>query len=330
MDPLYKIKPVKYLLKSNFRLILACLVIFAFLEGIFFLYLAIPPVDFVKGTVVTIRPGYSLSQTAELLASEKIIKSPLLFRFFVHVLGEQNLIRSGQYLFDEPQSVLRVASRVVQGVQGLDKIKVTFYEGMSSRNMAELLGKKITGFDVQSFLVLAKANEGYLFPETYFFYENAKPEDVLTVMKETFEDKIKQALLQIKAFGKPLEDVIKMASIVERETANATDRKIIAGILWKRLSIGMPLQVDASFFYLLNKESSQLTRADLAVDSPYNLYTHTGLPPTPIANPGLKTILDTVNPVETDYLFYLSDSKGIMHYAVDHEGHVDNKRKYLP
>jgi UPF0755 protein len=130
-------------------------------------------------------------------------------------------------------------------------------------------------------------------------------------------------------FGKPEGDIIKMASIVEEEGRTMETREIIAGILWKRISIKMPLQVDSSFKYINGKTTATLTTEDLKIDSPYNSYTNRGLPPTPISNPGLAAIRATINPIKTPYLYFLSDKNGNMHYAITFEEHVENKLKYL-
>jgi UPF0755 protein len=270
-----------------------------------------------------------MSQAADLLESHHIIRSALLFKVYVVLMSGHRQIIAGEYLFDQPQSALRVAYRTTSGIQGLPKIRITVYEGMTAKNIADLIKKNIAGFDRETFLTMAKPYEGYLFPDTYFLYENADPKDVVAMLRETFMEKIKPVLLEVQAFGKPVEDVITMASLVEREANSSADRRIIAGILWKRIQARMPLQLDAPFYYILNKESAELTRADLAMDSPFNLYKHVGLPPTPISNPGLSAIIDTINPTATDYWYYLSDSKGVMHYAATHDGHVANKAKYL-
>lgn len=120
-----------------------------------------------------------------------------------------------------------------------------------------------------------------------------------------------------------------MASIVEEEGKSAKDRAIISGILWKRLSKGMPLQVDAPFRYSVGKDSYTLTSEDLKVDGPYNTYTRKGLPPTPITNPGLEAILAAVRPVTTPYYFFLSEKDGTTHYAVNYDSHLQNKQIYL-
>ena len=125
------------------------------------------------------------------------------------------------------------------------------------------------------------------------------------------------------------DQIVTMASIVEKEATSLADRQIIAGILWRRLADKYPLQVDPPFYYFLNKDSSQLTLADLAIDSPYNLYKHKGLTPTPIDNPGFDALYATVNPTVTKYWYYLSDSKGVMHYAITYDEHLANKAKYI-
>ncbi len=270
-----------------------------------------------------------MSQAAEILASDGIIRSTLLLKFYVVLLSGHRQVQAGDYLFDTPQSALRVASRLVYGIQGLPKIRVTFFEGMTSDDMAATLKKNIPKFDSTTFLALAKPLEGSLFPDTYYFYQNTKPQEVVDQLHSTFNAKTKPLLLDIQAFGKSPSDIIAMASIVEREATSSVDRRMIAGILWRRISMKMPLQVDPPFFYILGKDSASLTLKDLAIDSPYNLYKHTGLPPTPIDNPGLNAIVDTINPTPSDYLFYLSGKDGRMHYAVNLAGHTANANKYI-
>lgn len=290
---------------------------------------AIPPKDFPEKKIIAVKSGQYLSTIAINLEKANIIKSPFLLKVFVVLFSGHRQALAGDYLFEKPESALRIAYRLVNGVQGIPKYKVTIMEGMTVRQIANSIKKSIPDFDSETFLVLAKQYEGFLFPDTYFFYESVTPESVIEQLRDTFKEKIKTQLLSVQAFGKPIEDVIIMASIVEKEASNMKDRKIIAGILWKRLEIGMPLQVDAPFYYTLGKDSLSLSKSDLTKDTPYNTYTNKGLTPTAIGNPGLGAIEATLNPTKTDYLFYLSDSKGITHYAVDHDGHVANKAKYL-
>lgn len=292
-------------------------------------FVSIPPKSFEPETIVSIKANTSLSKAALIMKENNIVKSAFMFKVYAVLLSGHRSIKAGDYLFEEPESALRVAYRASRGIQGLPKIKVTLYEGMTAADMGAAIKKAIPKFDMQSFIALAKPYEGTLFPDSYFFYANVTPSAALDMLRNTFTDKIKPELMNIQAFGKSYEDVIKMASLVERETRGSQDRKMVAGILWRRIEIGMPLQVDASFYYILRKDSLSLTRDDLAIDSPYNLYKHIGLPPTPISNPGLETIRDTIQPTPSKYIFFLSDKQGNMHYAETLEEHNTNKAKYL-
>lgn len=293
------------------------------------IYLSIAPTNFPSGKIFSITKNTTVSETALDLEEQGIIRSAFMFKVYSALFYNGKGVQTGDFLFDKPQSVLRIAYRTAYGIQGLEKIKILITEGMNSKDISKILGKNITGFDVKSFLELAKKEEGYLFPDTYYFNPNVKPAQVISEMKAVFDKRIATIQNEISASKKQLGDILKMASIVEKEATGVEDRKIVAGILWKRIDAGMLLQVDPPFFYFLNKTGDQLTYDDLAVKSPYNLYLNKGLPPTPINNPGLDAILATVQPTASDYWFYLSDSKGNMHYARTYEGHLANKEKYL-
>ncbi|MEK7085005.1 MAG: endolytic transglycosylase MltG, partial [Patescibacteria group bacterium] len=172
--------------------------------------------------------------------------------------------------------------------------------------------------------------EGYLFPDTYFFLKSDTPEDVVIKMLSNLERRITPELREeIARQGKSTHDALTVASLLEEEAREDEDRRIIAGILWKRIEKGMPLQVDAALTYVTGKASLSLSNGDLRQDSPYNTYKQKGLPLGPISNPGLAAIDAALHPAETEYLFYLSDRTGILYSAKTHEGHVANKRKYL-
>ena len=141
--------------------------------------------------------------------------------------------------------------------------------------------------------------------------------------------RIKPLEQDLSAFGRPLSDVIIMASLIEEEARTDDTRRKVSGILWKRLQKGMPLQVDGVFPYIFGDKPYDLTNGDLLIDSPYNTYKYIGLPPTPISNPGLAAILAAVTPITTPYWYYLSDRDGNMHYAVTHDEHLVNRVKYL-
>lgn len=285
------------------------------LGGTFFLALFVmvffasrPPEDFPVGQAVHIPKNTSLSDVSNLIWFKHAITSPFLFESIIFALYGQRKISAGDYLFKEPSNIWTVANRMAKGEQGLTKIKITIPEGSTSKDIAWILLKNIPDFDAPYFAKITANSEGYLFPDTYFFYQNSSPEEIMDSLKGSFKNKINSFSSSISLSGRKLEDIITMASIVEREAANSTDRAIIAGILWKRLDKGMPLQVD------------------VALDT----YEYKGLPRGgPIANPGINSLKAVLNPTQTKYFYYLSDKNGIMHYAVDHDGHVANRRKYL-
>lgn len=209
------------------------------------------------------------------------------------------------------------------------EVNVTIPEGLSVKQIGEIL-ENAKLFSKDEFIKIAQKEEGYLFPDTYRFYKDAKPEDVVLKMKENFNKKITSEILsEIQKTNRALSEVVVMASMLEEEVRSTEDRKIVAGILWKRLDQEMGLNVDAALTYILGRASNELTLGDLKYDSPYNTYRYRGLPPTPISNPGLDAISAAANPEQSRYFYYLTDKDGAVHYAVTLEEHALNKRKYL-
>lgn len=287
------------------------------------------PGDFPVHTVVTVKAGESLEVVTQKFTTLRLIRSPFVFRSLVILLGGEKKVTAGDYLLADRESPLTLAWRIMEGKFGMEPIKVTIPEGLNNEEISAILGKKLVVFDKTSFEAEAVKREGYLFPDTYFFPPTAKPEEVIGRMEDNFAEKIKSLESDIQAFGKSMSDVVIMASILEGEAKDTESRRIVAGILWKRISIGMPLQVDATFKYINGKDSFTLTLEDLKTDSAYNTYTNRGLPPTPINNPGLDALSAAVNPVKTDYLYFLTGKDGKMYYAKTFEQHKINKQKYL-
>lgn len=285
------------------------------------------PKNFPEHSLFPVLEGATLDQVSQRLYNQGYILSPFWFKTITYLFHGGESIKAGDYFFVGPRSALTIARRLSSGDLGLEPERVTIPEGLNVFQIAELISKQFTQFDAQGFV--REAPEGYLFPDTYFFLPNIKSRDVVVAMKQNFDRQIVNVKEDLESFGKPLEDVVKMASILEKEARSFEVRQTIAGILWKRLKIGMPLQVDASFGYVNGKNSFTLTSEDLTIDSPYNSYVYKGLPPTPIANPGLEAIQAALTPIETKYLYFLTDKNGVMRYASDYEGHLKNRRLYL-
>lgn len=302
------------------------------LAGILGLFLTfLPPSDFPSGQVVSIEEGSSLESIANDFESKGLIKSAGIFKTFVIGVGGDKHIAAGDYLFKNPLSSFDLALRVARGEFGIKKIAVTLPEGLTVDEMGELLAEKLPEFNLEEFSYLTKDLEGYLFPDTYFFFPTAKPADVVRMMRDTFERKVGPKIrADVESSGRDFEDIIIMASIIQDEAYDGYEEKrMISGILWKRLEKGMRLQTDATLKYVTGRGSAQLTNKDLTSDNPYNTYTRYGLPPTPIGNSGLDAIRAAIDPKDSDYLFYLHDANGHVHYGKTFEEHKQNIGTYL-
>ena len=300
-----------------------------FMSLTFYFLFVRPPAAFPAGRVFKVKSGTNLLEISRSLKNENFISSPFWFRQAVELFGGERRIMAGDYLFDKGAGTLVVAYRLIHGERGYAAVRVVLPEGSSVKEMAKILAAQLKDFDAAAFVRLANKKEGYLFPDTYLFPPDAKQEAVIATLSANFDKKTAVLRQGLGSFGKPLADVIRMASFVEEEGRTHITRRTIAGILWKRLAEGIPLQVDACFLYINGKRTDQLTTDDLKIDSPYNTYLYKGLPPTPITNPGLDAIEATLTPIQTEFFFYLTDDNGGIHYAVTHEEHLANKERYL-
>jgi UPF0755 protein len=301
--------------------------ILSFGYGYFFLYTS--PSQFPVHAIVHIPEGLTLTQAADLLADEQVIRSSSALSSIVILRRGEERVRAGDYFFDSPLTIFEVAHRILVGDYGMLPVKVTIPEGATTYEMAKLYASKLGHFDEQTFLTLAENKEGYLFPDTYYFLPNASAAQVIDTMEQNFYHRIEPLEGLIADFGKPLDEVLTMASLLEKEARTPVSRRTIAGILWNRIDANMPLQVDAVFGYIKKGDIYSPKFSDLKVDSPYNTYKYKGLPPGPIANPSLASIRAAVTPIESSYLFYLSDRGGRMHYSTAYSQHLRYKRMYL-
>lgn len=299
--------------------------------GIFYYFLITPPADFPLNSMYSIEERSALSDVAIKARNERLIRSPLLFKIIAVLFSGNNGVISGDYILNKRENVFAIAQRFANGDYRLSAVKVTIPEGLNIYEIAEILSKKdeLRNFNLQDFVRLAKDKEGYLYPDTYYFLPNVKAKKIVETMEDNFTKKVAPVQNDIKKFGKSFKEILTMASILEDEVRTTEDRRVVAGILWKRIKLGIPLQVDAVFPYIAQKKDKTITRDDLKIDSPYNTYVNKGLPPGPISNPSLDAIISAINPVETKYLFYLSDKKGITHFAKTLEEHNKNVEKYL-
>lgn len=277
--------------------------------------------------------GYSASQISNKLVDQGLIRSPLVFKFYVQLTAKAKKVQAGEFLLSPSFSLFEIVNQLTKGPV---EVWVTIPEGLRREEVVEkyigILEKKETTADFrQEFLSLTSGKEGYLFPDTYLFPKTASASAVVRKMFSVFDNKV-EAEMQEK-------QVVTMASIIEREAITDEERPIVAGILWKRLEEQWPLQADAAVQYAIATTACKgktecnwwpiLTKEDLELNSPYNTYKFTGLPPAPIANPGLSSIKAAANPQDSPYWFYLHDSEGKIHYAKTIEEHNENVRRFL-
>lgn len=256
-------------------------------------------------------------------------------------------LKAGTYQLEVGESAHDVVARMAAGDVVLDEFSVTFPEGFTTQQIAARTSAKGIGTE-ESFLAAAtptafvekfpflssipagRSLEGYLFPDTYKVFEDDTPADVIERMLANFSQKVPSQLqADIAQSGRSLDDIIIMASIIEREVIHDEDMALISGILWKRIENGEGLYADATIRYALNKWDGALTVQDLAVDSPYNSRKYRGLPPGPISNPGIRAIMAALHPQASEYYYYLSTPSGETIFSKTNEEHNLNKAKYL-
>lgn len=287
--------------------------------------------------VFKIDKGEGASDISSRLYAEDLINSKALFDVYVVLNNYQDNLQAGVYTVPAGSSVKQL---VMLFSKGTDDLRVTFLEGWRVEEIAQEASLSFEGVGYDRFLDEAKQYEGRLFPDTYDFSVGAAEETIINAMRENFKDKTKD-LLTAEALAKAglsEEQVVIVASIVEREVRTEEDRAIVAGILLKRFKDRELLGADATTQYAVAPKMengqetwwpNQLTVEDLASASAFNTRKVVGLPPTPICSPGLSALQAVVNPQETDYYYYLTDLEGVTHYATTLDEHNRNIGKYL-
>ncbi|MCF7865122.1 MAG: endolytic transglycosylase MltG [Candidatus Pacebacteria bacterium] len=314
------------------KVIISLSTLFAiFIIGVilFYIYVVSAPSSTVYPVRITIESGQGAQSISRELYENGIVRQPKFTQNLIVSNGKEKKIPAGTYIFKQPLNVFKVSQKIASGDFGYIPVKITIPEGTNSKKLAVLVNSKFPYIATSTFETLARENEGYLFPETYFFSPEVTEQEIIDQMSVIFQRKIQPLKTQIEESGRTLQEIITLASILEGEVQTDEDKKNVADLLERRLKIGMPLQVDTTLVYSIGKTSAELTLKDLRTDGPYNTYTRKGLPPTPISNPGMDTIEAVLNPTPNEYLFYLSDKDGITHFAKTHDEHVKLKQKYL-
>lgn len=297
---------------------------------------------------VLIEKGDNALVVGERLKKAGVITGKYYLALYLLSKNQLHSIVAGVYDFTPGLKIPEI-SRIITGGEVVSlSVPITFPEGWTAKQMAERLdSNEFSGGDFLSIvnnpsqelkakygflneIPKGKSIEGYLFPDTYYFAKDASAEDIVEKMLKNFDTRISESMLSdIAAQKKSLFDIITMASIVEGEVKTDSDRKIVAGIFYNRLELGMALGSDATLEYALGTNKAQHSIAETKINSPYNTYQNKGLPPGPVSNPGLNSILAAISPAKTEYVYFLTDLKtGNTAFAKTFDEHIANKAKY--
>lgn len=320
---------------------------------LYFNYAVNRPSQSYKEVNYNLKEGSSIDEIAKDLKELGVINSESLFSIYVRVYRIYPKIKSGIYTFPSGASLKEVSNQLVSGSNG---ISITFVEGKRLEEYGILASSKLSNFNFERFIEKTKGMEGQLFPDTYFFYTSANEDDVISVMKNNFENKISKLKKSENYKNTKLSDneIFIVASLLEKESFRGEERKIIAGIIIKRLQRGEILGIDASNQYGIASERAcpktrntnvtcpklekakeikwwdpNITRQDLLQDSPFNLRLNAGLPPSPISSFGEESLNAVVENKASPYNFYLHDKQGNIRYAVTLAEHEANVQNYL-
>jgi UPF0755 protein len=280
-------------------------------------------------TFVELPAGSSVAAMAARLTESGIVRDALTFRIAARLSGNERRLQAGEYRFAGAATAADVVGRIARG--DVYAHSVTFPEGLTIREMAELFGETPLGSAAEfraaagdTGLVAAidpgaRSLEGYLFPDTYSLSRRAGAEAMIRSMVSRFERTFDAARRErAAAVNMTPREVVTLASLVEKETAVPAERATVAAVYLNRLRIGMPLQCDPTVIYammLAGRWRGNITRADLQIDSPYNTYRYRGLPPGPIASPGVGAIDAVLAPADVPYLYFVSRNDGTHVFA---------------
>lgn len=292
-----------------------------------------------------IQPGESVSSIATRLQEKNLINSEFGFKAYLQLTDKASKLKAGEHYLFTDMSIKEIVETLMIASSQPDT-QITIIEGWNNENIAEYLNSNL-GIKENDFMAATSRNyldysflpnnnikdylQGYLFPDTYRILPDATPEDIINKMLDTFETKVYSPnLSSIQKSSMNLHDILTLASIVEMEVKSDADRKLVADIFLRRLADNYPLQSDATVNYVTKSGRAQSTINDTKMDSPYNTYKYSGLPPGPIGNPSLSSIKAVINPVINTYYFFLTTKDdGRVIYSRTYEEHLQNKSKYL-
>lgn len=314
---------------KRFLLFFSLIIIFF---AVFCLYSIFSPFDFAKrdksnkSAVITIPQSVSAKEIIKILKSNNIIRNEFLARVFIRIKNWDSSLLAGEYEFFSPVSTKEVFEKIHLGeIKG---IRITIPEGWTNVEIAELLASfKLV--NREKFIDLSRNEEGFLFPDTYYFYKGMSEQDIIDLMKGQFNNVILPlADKKDDEINLDLKECVILASIVEKETNNYDEKKLIASVFLNRLRKKIKLESCVTVMYAIGIHKNGLNNKDLSIDSPYNTYLHYGLPPEPICNPGKSSLSGVFNPAKSDFLFFVLRTDGTHEFSRTLQEHIIAKNKY--
>lgn len=295
-----------------------------------------------KKRQITIASGEGVAQITDSLIEQNIIENKWVFWLYLKIHNKAAKIKAGNHYISRSQTIPEIVHILTRDSK--EQISITIPEGFTLAQIDALLTDKklidagdliecakLCGFGTFAFLPQRQSPlEGYVYPDTYFVDpEEFVVHNFLKRTLENFDKRTADIQADIEGSKRSLDEVINMASMIERESNTEEESFVVSGILWKRLDSNVHLGVDATTRYELDNWSDPLTHQDFQSDSPYNTRKSLGLPPTPISNPGLASITAATKPEKSAYWYYLHDKEGSIHYSKNLEEHNQKKYKYL-
>jgi len=335
------------MISKRIKIIISILVICCLLLVVYFWIGIYQPKEsgFAKSVTFSIQKGEGSKEIAVNLERADLIKWESPFRVYVYFKGVAGKLQAGEYQLSSSMNIPEMVNKFVNG--DVIKEKITFPEGFNLKEIKksfenseflktiDLEQLKIIDFkdefDFLNGLPDEASLEGFLFPDTYFFESDMKEREIAEIFLNNFDKKLApyRPAFSGAAAGLTLFDVIKMASLIEKEVITYEDKELVSGIFWKRLKVGQLLQSCATVAYILNTTKRQYSFEETRIVSPYNTYLNLGLPPGPICNPGLESILAALYPKNSEYWYFLSTPEGKTIFSKTFEEHNIAKEKYL-
>lgn len=316
---------------KNFLIAFTTLVLAAIVSFLVFLHLSssVSKKDNHQAFVINKGDGFNL--ITDRLKQSGFIRNGTVFKINAYLLGLHSKLRAGTFNLSKNMNNTDIIRLLTTG--GSDDNWIQLLEGWRNEEIAAYLDEN-SFYSGKSFLFLTEGKQGYIFPDTYSVPKNKDIEFFIDKTLKNFDQKYQQAS-QNSSSDLNQAQIMTLASLLEREANNLEAKKMVAGIIYNRLSIDMALQIDATVQYALEslnpprKYWQPISKADLSINHPYNTYQKPGLPPGPICNPSYNAILAALNPTDSDFIYYITGTDGQMYYAETLDEHNQNIAKYL-